>query len=337
MDIVSIIKNKINWLMQRIIDYYPTIIQIGITNKCNLLCIMCRRVSVTEKYPSFLEVEKHSSLLEMEMSFERFKEILSQFPKLKKICLTGPGENFLNKDFLKMLKYAKEKKIYVEFFDNFYFLDEEKANKLIDIGVDKIYVSIDGATKETYEKIRIGSDFDRVIKNIKGLFYLKKRRQEIYPEINFNYVINTYNFLEVLAFMDLATSIAVGEKFSIQFIDMVNFNGNQSNLCLKENLTQKIIFQAIKKAKKMGITINHVHKIKKNIINCQHWLMPIIVPHGYVFPCCSAPYDAIDMGNINEKSFKEIWNSDNYKNFRKGIRIGRTPIFCKNCEFYGKK
>ena len=329
MNIKLIIKNKINWFKKWTIDFYPSIIQIGITNKCNFKCIMCKRNNMSN---DFLKRNKQFNLFEKEMSFEEFRDILNQFSKLKKINLTGIGENFLNKDFLKMLEYTKNKKINIEFADNFYFLDEKNANKLIDIGIDSIYASIDGATKETYEKIRIGCDFDKVIKNVKGLFYLKKKRQKKYPKIIFNYVINAYNYTEVLDFIDLISSIADGEEFSIQFTDMINFDKNQAHLCLEESVTQKIIFQAIQKAKKMGVTMGHRKRIKNNMINCQHALRPIIFPTGHVSPCCFAS-EGIIMENINEKSFREIWDSDNYKNLRKDIRMGRIPVLCENCEF----
>ncbi len=327
MDVTSIIKNKINLLHQRLY-YYPSGLQIGITNKCNLQCIMCKRRSIQQKYPAYLEKE---------MSFEDFKYIVDQFPKIKKIRMTGLGENLLNKDFLKMLRYIKEKKIYVEFFDNFYFLDDKIAEQLINIGVDKVYASIDGATKETYEKIRIGSSFERVMDNIKGLINLKKKKRANYPEITFIYVINRYNSEEVLNFIDIVNSIIDNEKASIRLVDMANYNGNQKHLCLKKSTTKKIIFQAAEKSKRLGIILDHAYKIKKSIASCQQWLMPFIVPRGYVFPCCSAPNGTMYIGNIFKKSFKQIWDSEDYKNFRKDICHGKTPSFCKKCELYCEK
>ena len=108
------------------------------------------------------------------MSLEDFNKILDQFPDLKWIGVTGIGQSFLNPDFMPILKACKDKDIYVEIFDNFRFLDYEKAKQMVKWSLDKIYVSLDAATKETYDKIRVNSDWDVVIKNVKDFDRAKK-------------------------------------------------------------------------------------------------------------------------------------------------------------------
>ncbi|MCK5628450.1 radical SAM protein, partial [Candidatus Bathyarchaeota archaeon] len=145
---------------------YPSYIEIEVTTKCNLKCIMCEHTYWNET--------------DRDMSFEDFKGIIDQFPRLKWIGLTGIGESFLNKDFIKMLRYVKAKNIIVELYDTFYFVDGNVAEELIDLQVDNIFASIDAATKETYEKIRVGSNFERVINNVTNIFQLKKKKKVSY-------------------------------------------------------------------------------------------------------------------------------------------------------------
>ena len=102
------------------------------------------------------------------MSFEEFKKIIEQFPRLKWIGLSGIGSAFLNKDFLKMLRLLKAKGIFVEFFDTFDLITPQISEELVRLGIDKIWMSIDAAKKQTYELIRVGGDFDRVINNLKA-------------------------------------------------------------------------------------------------------------------------------------------------------------------------
>ena len=67
----------------------------------------------------------------------------------------------------------------------FDILTDEIAKELIELGIERIYFSIEGATKETYEKIRVGANYDKVIDNIKRFIQLKKEMKSPIPEICF--------------------------------------------------------------------------------------------------------------------------------------------------------
>ena len=142
------------------IHFFASSAQIELTTACNLKCIMCLR-----------SYSKQKTRL---MNFNEFRDFLTGAPFLKVISFTGFGEIFLNPDWFKILSYSKQKGIYVWFNDNFTLMDKEKAAKLIDLNIDSIAVSFDAATKKTYEKIRIGADFDKVTQNIKHFVELKK-------------------------------------------------------------------------------------------------------------------------------------------------------------------
>lgn len=85
--------------------------------------------------------------------FNDFKYILGKFPFLESILLCGLGEPFLNKDFIKMIRYLKEREIGTCFNTNFTLVSEKIARELINSECDLLIASIDGATKQTYEKI----------------------------------------------------------------------------------------------------------------------------------------------------------------------------------------
>ena len=185
-----------NLLLKRlapIIQPYPCLIEVEPTTRCNLKCRMCEHTYWREP--------------QRDMSFKEFNKIIDQFPHLKWIGLTGIGSSFLNKDFMKMLQYVKSKKIYVEIYDTFFLINREKAKELINLGIDRILPSIDAATKETYEKIRVGSDFETVVRNLKNLIEIKKERNLIFPELSFHYIISKLNMHEVVKFIDFVHSI----------------------------------------------------------------------------------------------------------------------------------
>jgi len=323
-----------DFCLSKIYPYYAVTIEI--TTKCNLNCIMCAHGS-----PNF-RLRKDSN---KNMPFEKFKFIINNLCGLKSINFAGLGENFLNEDFMKMIRYAKSKNILIDFFSNFYFINEKIAEELIEIGVNKIHISIDGATKETYEKIRVGSDFEKVINNVKTIFRLKKEKNKYSPDIYFHYTINRYNIDEVVKYIEMIHSLREGQKTVIVFskIESLFFKAALSNKTFESiTLSEKTIQEVDRKSKELGILVvwsNNIFKNKPLINRCACYLEPFISVNGDFFPCCtflgskSFQKDMI-FGNIFESNLKKIWQSKKYINFRKLLRKGKTPPFCGYCCFF---
>jgi len=316
----------LNWLAP-----YPSFIEIEVTTRCNLKCIMCEHTYWNEP--------------NRDMTFEEFKNIVDQFPRLKWIGLTGIGESFLNKDFIKMLRYVKSKDIIVELYDTFYFIDEQTAKELIDMGVDKIFASIDAATKETYEKIRVGGNFERVINNVRNMLKLKKEKNSYYPEIAFHYIVNKYNLQEIPKYIELVHSLTQGECVTIQFTRMLHEFEEVKDLFVE--IPEEMIQIAKEKAKDFGIRVvwnADVPRVKPPINRCIEWTMPFIFVTGHVIPCCSGNeaghrefQKQTALGNVFEQGFKEIWYGEKYKTLRRMLRKGEVPLPCKNCCLYDTK
>ena len=132
----------------------PIAMQVEVSCGCNLSCRMCVLPKITRQRGK--------------MSFEIFKHIYDQI-KPDTVVLTGYGETLLNKDIIKMITYAKKNKSFVHMDTNCTLLDENIASRLITSGIDLVKVSVDAATKKTYDKIRIGSDHNAVWSNLKTL------------------------------------------------------------------------------------------------------------------------------------------------------------------------
>ncbi len=308
--------------------FYPPFIEVEVTTKCMLRCVMCEHTYWKEK--------------NQEMTFEQLKSIVEQFPKLKWIGLTGIGESFLNPDFLEMIRYVKSRGIILELTDNFYLIDEKISRVLIETGVERMVVSLDAATEKTYRKIRVGSDFNRVIRNIKTLRKLKKRMNSYYPEISFHYIISKYNLGEILLFIDLVKKIMDKEDTSIFFTSILHPFPEIKDLVV--DVPEEIMRQAKEKSRKLGIKIGwnkNVPKEKDPITRCNEWTEPFIFVDGTVIPCCAGNevnkrsyQKRTSMGNIFKTPFKEIWNGPKYRTLRKMIHEGKTPPACKYCTIY---
>jgi MoaA/NifB/PqqE/SkfB family radical SAM enzyme len=307
---------------------YPTYLEVEVSTRCNLRCIMCEHTYWKER-PS-------------DMSFESFKKIIDQFPRIHWIGLTGIGTALLNKDYLKMLRYVKEQRnAYVEIYESCNLVDECVAKEFIDVGLDRIIVSLDAATKETYEKIRVGADFERVVRNIKGLVRMREGAGRHYPEITFHYIISTINKKEMIDFIRLVHSLGLGATTEIAFT--VILRGYDQIKGMVPDLSEHEIDEANKMARTLGLRVNWNKNTseRESIGKCTEWTMPFIFVDGTVIPCCGGNESnkrelqrILSLGNVFEKGFREIWNGPEYHELRQKVWNGKVPKACKICNVY---
>lgn len=316
---------KLLWTrLYPIFVHSPRLLEIEVTTQCPLKCVICEHTYWNEEVRN--------------MTFNQFKLIVDQFPKLKWIGLTGIGESFVNKDFLKILEYVKKRNIYIELYDNFSFINEKAAKTLVDLSVDKIFISIDAATKSSYEKIRVGANFETVIKNIRRLIDLRNLHKLPYPELSYHYIINKLNINEVLAFLDLVKSLTEGES-SVIFTRMLHSYPQVKHLVT--DIPEELVDNVIARSKELGIRVGwnaNIPFIKPPVSECSYWIMPFIFVTGDVVPCCAGNeanrrtfQKQNSLGNIFKQDFKDIWFSKRYKLLRDSIHQGKIPIQCKDC------
>lgn len=318
------------------IDLFPPFLEIEPTTVCNFKCVCC-------EHTYWDEPQKN-------MTFEQFKKIFDDFNKPKWIGLTGIGSSYLNKDFLKMVAYAKSKGTIVELMDHFaHFKDEKQIEELIKIEPDFQFVSTYGASKESFEKVCIGSDYSIIEENIRSFVKIKKLLKKKFPILSFHYIITKESKNELLGFLEfvhsLDTEIAEvlvtpmlhdfekAKRYSVklesEYIDKIKKRAKELNVPITIN------FLAYKEAKKLS---------KKPPINfCKEYIMPFIFVNGDVTPCCGQNeanarewQKKMSFGNTLEKPFRKIWYSPQYIKLRKLIRENKCPKECALCPAYEK-
>lgn len=309
----------------------PKYIEIETTTKCGLKCVMCEHTYWNE--PS------------RDMTIGQFKTIIDGIPTLKWVGLTGIGESFLNKDYIEMLKYLKLKGIKVEIFDPFLLMNEKMSMEVLDSELELIWVSLDAATKETYEKIRVGSNFDVVIKNIKRFIELRKERNGKKPNLQFHFIISKYNISELEKYVELVHSFGI-EKPKILFTSVLH-NFKEVKDMFIESVPEETIRHVNEKAKELGVHITwnaNVPEERKPITKCFAWLMPFIFVSGDVSPCCASNEmneRGLQLqncfGNVYKQPFKDIWYGKSFTEFRKKILKGEVPAICRKCTIYDTK
>lgn len=305
----------------------PGYVEIEVTTHCNLRCRIC-------EHTYWSETARH-------MPFENFQGIIGQFPKLRWIGLTGIGESFLHPRFDDMVRLVKQRNAFLELYDTFFFIDREKAEFLIDQRCDRLIISLDAASADTYRQLRVGSDFERVTGNLRRMFDLKHARGATKPELEFHFIVNTLNAHEMLPFLHLAKDISGGDT-RVTFTRMLHVFPEVRDLYIEIPAGQQADVMA--EAGRIGLPCRwnaDTLAVKPPCTTCTAWTMPFIFVTGEVIPCCSMneanrreQQKATSMGNIFEDSLEDIWNGPRYRELRESLRAGRFPECCRGCCLY---
>jgi len=295
--------------------FLPLYVQIESTTKCNLRCKTCRRTNETN----------------CDMSFELFKSIIDEFKGFRLISrrldLTGLGEPLFHPQIARMVEYAKNNGFHVSFTSNFTVINREKAVELIKARLDGLYASFDGASKETFERIRVGADFDKVIGNVKLFQGIKKEVGSVKPKLMFETTVSESNMHEVLGIIKLAESLGVDGVYICREVKAGKTDYANDSFA-------SINWKGLAKSRVEIQFSNPVRPPRPcvGVIGCY------ITFDGKVLPCNRiiqlAPrseYSHYQFGDLKKESLREIWFSNDYRLFRKRVALGICSSLCKSC------
>ena len=280
------------------------------TTSCNLRCPEC---------PSGLRAFTRPIGMLVPAFFEKTIDELSNH--LLYLTFYFQGEPYLNTKFLDMVRYAKQKNIYTATSTNAHYLTGDVAKRTIESGLDRLIISIDGTTQETYQSYRVGGHLYKVIEGAKNMVKWKKELKAKTPYIIFQFLVVKPNEHQIDDLKKIAKEIGVDEVIlkTAQVYDYKN-----GNPLIPEN-------EQYSRYKKNN---DGTYSIKNNLENScwKLWHSCVITWDGKVVPCCFDKDAQHQLGNLQTHSFSQIWNNDLYKNFRTQLVKGRKEIdICKNC------
>jgi radical SAM protein with 4Fe4S-binding SPASM domain len=242
----------------------------------------------------------------------------------QQVDLTGVGEPLLNPYLVSMLEYAKRGSFKVGFTTNLTTLNESKAEKLINTNIDYVYVSFDGATKKTFEELRVGASFEKVRSNIEMLLKKRKDKNKYLPIVKLTATLSYDNSKEILGLIKIAKDLKVNS---------INFNRQITPG--KEQWKHE--FRALWKQTE-NVKIGRMAIPLKKPQPCVALKGCYITYDGKVLPCNSLiqilprrEYYRVQVGDLKQNTLHEIWFSKNYRLFRTHLALGRRPYFCNYC------
>jgi radical SAM protein with 4Fe4S-binding SPASM domain len=288
----------------------PMTISIEPTTACNLRCPEC---------PSGLRSFTRET---GNMKTDFYRGVIDELSqKLFYLIFYFQGEPYINPRFLEMVNYAHKKGIYTITSTNGHFLDAENAKKTIASGLDRIIISVDGATQEVYEKYRKEGSLKTVLDGARNLVEAKRKAKSSTPHIVFQMLVVKPNEHQIDDVKRLAIEIGVDE---VKLKTAQVYDYREGN---------KLIPSISKYSRYYEDSSGHWHVKNKLLNQCwKLWHACVITWDGLVVPCCFDKDATHQLGDLRQNRFVDIWHGKAYQQFRTALLRGRDQIdICKNC------
>lgn len=279
---------------------WPPYLKVEPTPLCQLACPGCAHGTSDLK---------RQLTNQMHLGLEDFKRMLDPIADtLLGVSLSLRGEPLLSKNLISLIEYAHSKGIAVTFPTNLSLnLRDNQILRLIRSGVDSIFVSLDGASDDTYRKYRVGGSYELVLRNVKALAAVKKQFRMRRPRIIWKFVI---------------------------------FDHNRHEVPIVKNTYRDLGFDAYEFVEDYGSDDARLARRKRSAALTRTrsgcfwaWHTIVVRADGHVQPCCLG-HDEFGLGNAKREDIRTIWRGERYSTLRNGFRsmqASEMNAICARC------
>jgi radical SAM protein with 4Fe4S-binding SPASM domain len=283
----------------------PPAMGLELTNHCNLHCPECASGSG--------EMKRCKGFMDIGL----FKKIISEAgPYLYNLNLYFQGEPMMHPGFFSFIMNSGSLKTVIS--TNGHFLTAGNAEKIARSGLNKLIVSLDGLDQETYSAYRAGGNVDTVLEGIRNISDAR-RRYKSSLKLEIQVLVNRFNEHQI----HLMRKLALMNRASLTLKSMQITGRNGFEKWLPSSLRYR-----------RYILKDGDYQINSSLPGrcARLWFNPVVTWDGKVVPCCFDKDASYIMGDLNQESFREIWNGTRYRLFRRLLLNDRSSIeICRNC------
>lgn len=324
----------------------PGWLEFAPNNVCNLRCIICAQA---DGLP--LEVMPKDDAVQL------LDGILPHMTLWAPSALSEP----MLANIKLVVEKCREHDVYLNMHSNCTLLDGAKFADMAD-RIHKLWISFDSCDRAVLESLRAGADFDRVVANMREVLAVAIERR---IPVGFVAVLVRDNVARLDALVDfLADAGGVAAKCELRVQPMLDNAARCAEQDVHASFSPEQIEahldRACERARARGLGF------RVEIAPPFHRLVPVepvtrgitgdvmlvmldeirerfphfcsmaanyvkIEPNGKVFPCCRGPAE-LEMGNVLEQPFEQIWNGERYREFRRRMHARDYPEVCRTCD-----
>jgi radical SAM protein with 4Fe4S-binding SPASM domain len=304
----------------------PCIVVIASEYRCNQRCIFCKWFSPMAKVRN--ELASSNCIMNMDI----YRGLVSELSLLgTKIILIGNNEEpFMDTQLLEKIECSKQYGLGCFVITNGSLLDEEKIEKLIDLKLDYLNVSLNAGTPQIYQQIHTtetAETFEKIVSMVSLIEKIKSKRQTNFPHTRLSMVVCNRNYRDIAKFVEVCQDTGVKNARIKRLISSSKEMAEKLELTpSQEEEAKNYMAEATKSAKKYCINLDmewaewtSAQKTEfKESLPCYYgWLFSVIDADGNVYPCCFQDNGAsCSFGNIKEAGFGKVWFSKKYRDFR---------------------
>lgn len=273
------------------------------TNACNLACPMCPTSRMEEIERGFLD-------------WDLFRHIVDDISHgTVELVLHHRGESLLHPRIGEMIRYAHTHGLKTILHTNATLLDAGKTEILLDAGLDSVSFSVDGWDRESYERVRVGADFDSTLARIVHFLHRRDSRAQRRPRVQ----------IEVIDFADEDSPGRKRireiwrERYSRNRVDRIVVKGphNWGGLLASDRCNDEVCHQ-------------------RGLVPCTFpWFSLTVFWNGDVVPCPQDYVGKLRIGSAREESIVEIWRGKALRGLRQQLISGQCP--CAGCDMQRRR
>ncbi|MEN6627304.1 MAG: radical SAM protein [Candidatus Sumerlaeia bacterium] len=304
----------------------PACYGVAVTTVCNLHCIYCIR-------------EAAGARENLNMDFDAFARHVEAMKSARRVSLFGLGEPFLHPRFFDFVRLCKESGVIVATSTHGMSLTPENRERLVELQLDELNISMDATEKKLFDRLRAGADFDRVVENVAALAELKRARGSERPALSVNMVLHAENVDQAPDMIRLAKRMGCQ---SVSFSSAVIYRPEDEKINVLDTPRLETRLEAARReAERLGIWFcfwrQKAFGARPDIYEagasygCGHLNSTIIVErNGKMKTCC---YIEEYTGDALGEGPAEAFNNETMRKLRRDLMQGRVRPECQGCVF----
>jgi radical SAM protein with 4Fe4S-binding SPASM domain len=251
-----------------------------------------------------------------------FGKIVNEAGKeLRVINLFFQGEPMLNNKIGDLIQIAHKKRIYTNMSTNGHNLTEERCQELVNAGLTRLIISLDGITRESFSIYRKGGSLEKVRDGITNILRVRKSLRSVTPFVVVQFLVFRHNEHEIPKLKSWCREVGV-DRLELKTAQFNDFGNDVVKPPLKNKYSRYKPVNDNQLVLK-GKAYNHCYK---------QWSSAVVSWDGRVAPCCYDKDLDFSPGNVTDVPMKEVWNSSAMQKFRKQILTHRKAFeMCRNC------
>ncbi len=314
----------------------PRELQIEVTSRCNLRCSACLR--------------SHTTLApDRDLELEAFRRIVGGLPALERVAFQLNGEPLLAPHVFTMIAEVAARGAWTVMNSNGVLLDEARRAALLASGLHELRISMDGATAATVRAMAGADVFERVSGNVAAL--VRERGGAARPRVGLWMIATLQTLPELPELIWHAARLGADEVYVQRLVLTGRGAATEARSAHGRVPDGGVLASAIEEAERVAAEVGVALRAsgRQRVLESlrpvegpdpqrgcfRPWRSAVVTAEGRVLPCCISSftrhYDDLELGDLREATWADIWNGERYRTLRRGLLEGEPAACCQGC------